>query len=244
MNIACYIRNVTVFDQVTAALAHAGFLTERFDTEIGFLRGLRRRHFDIIIVAEMRPAPSGDNVFSWLSFRSGNRTPTLVLSPFYSADLVAFALDNGADDYLCWPFEDVELVARMNALLRRSMPLQSPRTIELQGFRLERERYRFSFLGRELDLTPREFEIAWLLFSAPGEYLSRETLCALIWSSDRRIAGRTIDQHVYKLRKKLQAFGYQSIGIRTAYSHGYRLELYPEFEEHDEMPQMALPLHA
>jgi DNA-binding response OmpR family regulator len=244
MNIACYIRNATVFREVSAALARAGFSTERFDTEIGFLRGLKRQSFDAIIVAEMRPAPTGDNVFSWLNFRSGNRTPTLVLSPFYSGDLVAFALDNGADDYLCRPFEDVELVARMNALLRRSTPLQARRTIELQGFRLERERYRFSFLGWDIGLTPREFEIAWLLFSAPGVYLSRETLGALIWSSDHKIAGRTIDQHVYKLRKKLQAGGYQSISIRTAYSHGYWLELYPELAEQDDMPQMALPLQA
>ncbi len=68
--------------------------------------------------------------------------------------------------------------------------------------------------------------MAWLFFSSPGTYISRETLGTVIWSTDSEVAGRTIEQHVYKLRKKLLIDGRQVVVIRTAYSQGYRLDLY------------------
>jgi len=225
MKIACHIRNPTVYEQVRNALARAGFESVQFDTETALLRSLRRHSFALIVIDIALTPRDDDSIFSWLSFRSGDLTPTLILSPIRSADLVALALDSGADDFLLRPFETVELTARIHALIRRSSPPSQSRNIEYAGFALNRESARFSYRGTPIALTSREFSMAWLFFSSPGVYISRETIGAVIWSADSEVAGRTIEQHVYKLRKKLQVDEKPVVMIRTAYSQGYRLEL-------------------
>jgi len=225
MNIACYIRNAAAFDQVRAALVRAGFESHHFPSETVLLRSLRRRSFDLILIDMALASKDNDSILSWLNFRSGERTPTLILSTVRNADLVALALDSGADDFLVRPFEPVELIARINALLRRCSPPNVRRAIEFAGFSLNRDTVTFSYRGAPIGLTPREFGMAWLFFSSPGVYISRETIGAVIWSADSEIAGRTIEQHVYKLRKKLQIGDQPIVMIRTAYSQGYRLEL-------------------
>ena len=82
--------------------------------------------------------------------------------------------------------------------------------------------------GAPVELTPREFTMAWLFFSSPGVFISRGTIGASIWSADSDVAGRTIEQHVYKLRKKLLFGVERRVIIRTSYSQGYRLEYTPE----------------
>jgi len=224
MKIACYIRNSAVFEQVKLALVRVGLQPVQFDTETTLLRTIKRTTFELIIIDVPVGPRHDESIFSWLSFRSGDRIPTLVLSPHRTADLVAQALDSGADDYLERPFDAIELVARINALKRRYAPSNQRRLLEYEGFLLSRENAKLSYQGRPISLTPREFSMAWLFFSSPGVYISRETLGAVIWSADSEVAGRTIEQHVYKLRKKLQIDGRQVIFIRTAYSQGYRLE--------------------
>lgn len=231
MKIACYIRNPTVFEQVRGALDRAGFESTQFDSETALLRTLTRRTFDLILIDVALPPRDDDSIFSWLGFRSGDTTPTLILSPIRSADLVALALNSGADDFLVRPFDALELTARVNALIRRAAPPSVRRTIEFSGFVLSRESSRFSFRGAPISLTSREFSMAWLFFSSPGVYISRETIGAVIWRTDSEVAGRTIEQHVYKLRKKLQVDGKPVVMIRTAYSQGYRLELCADDEE-------------
>ncbi|SRR5450830_72374 len=225
MKIACYIRNTSAFDLVRTALTRSGFECVRFDSETALLRTLQRNSFDLIIIDIALPPRDDDSIFSWLNFRTGNRTPTLILSPLRNAELVALALDSGADDFLVRPFEAIELIARINAVIRRCTPPQVRRSIEFSGFSLNRESANFSYQGQAISLTSREFSMAWLFFSSPGIYISRETIGAVIWSADSEVAGRTIEQHVYKLRKKLMVDGEQVVMIRTAYSQGYRLEL-------------------
>lgn len=224
MKIACYIRNTSVFEQVKEAVARAGFQPTQFDSETILVRTLKRKPYDFLILDIPANPAAGDSIFSWLGIRSGDHIPSLVLAPRRSGELVAQVLDGGADDFLERPFEAVELVARINALMRRCAPKNSKRSIEYAGFSLNKESAKFSYQGQPISLTPREFSMAWLFFSSPGVYISRETLGTVIWSADSEIAGRTIEQHVYKLRKKLQIDGRQVVVIRTAYSQGYRLD--------------------
>lgn len=225
MNIACYIRNDAVFEHVHIVLMRAGFVCERYSSETTLLRMVRRRSFDFILIDIGSEFESTENIFSWLSCRSGDSTPVLVLSSVRNADWVADALNAGADDFLVRPFEPVELTARIQAILRRSNRRQVRRLIEIAGFSLDREASTFAYQGVPIELTPREFTMAWLLFSSPGVYISRETIGTAIWGMDSEIAGRTIEQHIYKLRKKLQLGPERGVIIRTAYNQGYRLEL-------------------
>ena len=225
MNIACYIRNAAVLEHVRVVLKRAGFECDHFSSETALLRTLRRQSFDLILVDFATEPRDDDSILSWLNCRSGDNTPVLGLSPIRSADVTALVLNCGADDLVVRPFEPIELIARIHALLRRSNRRTTRRTIELAGFSLDREASKFAYQGTPIELTPREFSMAWLFFSSPGVYISRETIGTSIWSADSEIAGRTIEQHVYKLRKKLELGPERGVIIRTAYSQGYRLEL-------------------
>jgi DNA-binding response OmpR family regulator len=225
MNIACYIRNNTVFEQLQAVLRREGFQSERFPTETILMRAIRRKEFDFTLVDIGTEAQASGNLFSWLTCRVGENSPVVVMSPERNAEMAADALNSGADDFVVRPVELIELVARMRTILRRINRRQVRRAIELAGFTLDREANRFSYEGEPIDLTQREFTMAWLMFSSPGVYISRETIGNAIWGLGGEIAGRTIEQHVYKLRKKLQLGPERGVLIRTAYNQGYRLEL-------------------
>lgn len=225
MKIACHIPNPAVYELVNTVLVRAGFEVQRFASETALLRGVRRDDVDLIVI-DLASEPEADNsILSWLNMRSGDATPVMILSPLRGAELVAQVLNAGADEFLQRPFEAVELTARVNALLRRSGKPQQRRSIEFAGYSLERDSGRLLFLGQLIELTPREFSMAWLFFSSPGVYISRSTIGTVIWSTDSEVAGRTIEQHVYKLRKKLQVGDRRIVMIRTAYTQGYRLEL-------------------
>lgn len=225
MNIACYIRNASVLELVRATFKQAGFDCAPYPTEALLFRALRRQSFDLIVI-DFAVAPNDDDsILSWLNCRSGDHTPVLSLSTVRSAEVTALVLNCGADDLLVRPFESVELLARAHALIRRGNRRNVRRMIELAGFTLDRETCKFAYQGMSIELTPREFSMAWMFFSSPGIYISRETIGTSIWSADSEVAGRTIEQHVYKLRKKLQLGPERGVIIRTAYSQGYRLEL-------------------
>lgn len=225
MNIACYIRSESVSEHVQGSLKRAGFDCERLLSETSLLRLIRRRNYDLILIEIGAAEPESESIFSWMNCRFGESTPIMMLSSIHNADLAAHALNSGADDFVSMPVEPIELVARVHAILRRTNRRTVRRVIELLDFSIDRESRTFSYRGQSVELTPREFTMAWLFFSTPGIYISRETIGNAIWGVDSEIACRTIEQHVYKLRKKLQLGAERGVMIRTAYSQGYRLEL-------------------
>ncbi|WP_051516884.1 response regulator transcription factor [Herbaspirillum sp. RV1423] len=188
------------------------------------LRSFWLNHFDVVIVDQHGAGGSDGNIFPWLRSRS-DRPPVLVLLPSGSPGLGALALDSGADDWMSQAFDPRELAARVNAISRRRRQGAPRRVIELRGFALDRDTSGFSFEGREIKLTRREFSIAWQLFSSPGVYISRKTLCTLVTGPDGAMAARTIDLHISKLRGKLRELPGQVEAAMTACGYGYRLEI-------------------
>lgn len=225
MSIAAYIRNETFLAQIRQVLLRAGFSCENFSTDITFMRGIRRKSFDLILVDVPIEPKDDDPILSWLNCRPVDDTAVLVTSTARNPFMTAMLLNCGADDFIVRPFEPIEFIARVNALLRRTKRRPAKSTIELAGFSLDRDAEKLSDRGTAIEMTPREFSIAWLLFSSPGIYISRETISLTIWNANSDIAGRTIEQHVYKLRKKLQLGPDRGVILRTAYNQGYRLEV-------------------
>jgi DNA-binding response OmpR family regulator len=239
MNIACHIRSASVLEQVRSTFQKAGFACTNYQTDALLFRALRRESFDLVLVDFAIAPNDDDSILSWLNGRSGDYTPVLGMTPVRDAHVTALVLNMGADDLVVRPVESVELVARIRALTRRSNRRTVRRVIELEGFSLDRETSKFAYCGTPIELTPREFSMAWMFFSAPGVYISRETIGASIWSTDSEVAGRTIEQHVYKLRKKLQLGPERGIIIRTAYSQGYRLELTGQKRQDDDAAPLS-----
>jgi len=225
MNIACFITSDSIFRSVQATLGRAGFHCERALADTAFLRMVRRGGYDMLLVEFGNNEADWNGIISWISCRIGENSPVVILSASRNPELAATALDAGADDCWAMPLEPVELTARVNALLRRTTRRLPHRIIELVGFSIDREARTVSYMDQPIELTPREFTMAWLFFSTPGVYISRETIGGAIWGVGSEIAGRTIEQHVYKLRKKLQMGMERGVMLRTAYNQGYRLEL-------------------
>jgi DNA-binding response OmpR family regulator len=155
----------------------------------------------------------------------GSRMGIIVLTPDESEEHVVSAFSAGADDCVCKATNDVLLAARVEALLRRLVPtraavkernVRGPYTLDL-GSRTA------TVDGHDAGLAPREFDLAWTLFSQPSRLFSKSELLALIWGKQTEFGAHTISQHVYALRKKLK-FEKHGFKLQSVYATGYRLE--------------------
>ena len=178
---------------------------------------------DLIVLDLMLPKMSGLEVCQKLR-AAGVETPVIMLTARGAASDAAFGLKLGADDYIPKPFDVGELLARVQAVLRRSKNRGSNKeTISIGEVELDLRRLRATKNGEPLDLSPREFEILQLLIAHAGETVSREQLLHHIWGEHASLYTRTIDAHVTRLRQKLEVDPANPLHIITVHRVGYRL---------------------
>lgn len=170
--------------------------------------------FDLILLDVMLPVLDGFQVFQQV-----RGTPTIFLTARGGLNDRVSGLTMGADDYLTKPFEMLELLARVDAVLRRTMPAGD--RFELEGLRVDFGSRQAVRNGSSVELTPREFDLLQVLVHNRNLALSREKLLELAWGYDYEGDTRTVDVHIQKLRKKL---GLEE-RIKTVYKLGYRLEV-------------------
>jgi DNA-binding response OmpR family regulator len=134
-------------------------------------------------------------------------------------------LRTGADDYLCKPFEFEELLARLEALARRSHSLQPgrARVLAVADLELDRESMRASRAGASLNLTARELALLELLMGAPGRLFSRERILSSVWGQSEDPLTNVVDVYIRRLRSKIDE-GHPVALIQTVRGLGYRLE--------------------
>jgi two-component system phosphate regulon response regulator PhoB len=132
-------------------------------------------------------------------------------------------LSTGADDYIVKPFSVPELLARVNALLRRASPERVADVLSFGDIAIDREKKRVSRAGDAVDLGPTEYRLLEFLMERPGRVFSREQLLDGVWGSDIYIDERTVDVHVGRLRKALNR-GHSNDPIRTVRGAGYALD--------------------
>jgi two-component system phosphate regulon response regulator PhoB len=131
-------------------------------------------------------------------------------------------LATGADDYIVKPFSVPELIARVNALLRRAAPEKVTEVLSFGDIEMDRERRRVSRAGRAVDLGPTEYRLLEYLMERPGRVFSREQLLDGVWGRDKYIDERTVDVHIGRLRRALNR-GDAGDPIRTVRGAGYAL---------------------
>ncbi len=211
-------------------LRHAGHQVIVASDGARGLRKLRYERLDIAVVDLMLPELDG-----WaLTERAradGITTPIIVVSARGSEHDKVHALEIGADDYLAKPFGMRELVARVQAVLRRARPeAAADGAIDVAGLRIDGAAQRAFLVTPEGEhdagLTPTEFRLLLALARTPGQALSRDELQQRVWNVPHRSRDRSVDVCVRKLREKLSRSGTHTY-VQTHYGVGYRFEPLP-----------------
>jgi two-component system OmpR family response regulator len=188
-------------DEIVAELVHRGFHVERAATGTTGLEKARAAAHDIIIVDRLLPEIDGLTIVETLR-RGQVRTPVLVLSALGAVDDRVRGLRAGGDDYLAKPFALVELMARLDALLRR--PVESRETTlrvgPLELDLIERTAQRG---GRRIDLLPREFRLLEYMVRREGQMVTRAMLFEEVWNYRFVPNSNLVDVHMGRLRRKV-----------------------------------------
>lgn len=177
---------------------------------------------DLILLDVMLPLISGLDVCRDLRER-GIETPIIMLTARSQEIDKVVGLEIGADDYVTKPFSIKELLARIRAHLRRA----AKRVVAIEAFtfgevELDFKKYRASKRGRELDLSAREFDILRYLIQRQGEIVTRDQLLDEVWGYNNNPISRTIDNHIAKLRQKIEDDPSTPQHIITVHRVGYR----------------------
>jgi len=180
--------------------------------------------YSIILLDIMMPEKDGIEVCRELR-GAGILTPVLMLTAKSEEFDKVLGLEIGADDYLTKPFSVRELIARVKALLRRyenyQKPIENKLEIKVDDLLINIEKRRAVLKGVVLDLTPKEFDLLFLLASNPGKSYSREDLLKLVWSYDFKGYEHTVNSHVNRLRAKIEKDPNNPDFIRTVWGIGY-----------------------
>lgn len=204
-----------ISDLMEMNLRLAGYRTTQVFDGKAALDALNAGAFDLILLDLMLPGIDGLELLPRVKER---RLSVIIVSARVKLNDRVKGLEAGADDYLVKPFEPLELVARVEALLRRASPGEAE--LHLHGLVIRPDEQRLLRDGTEIPLTNREFQLLLALLRRPGVVFTREQLLAQVWGIDFMGETRTVDVHIQRLRKKL---GWEKY-ITTAHRAGYRLE--------------------
>jgi DNA-binding response OmpR family regulator len=206
-------------------LSEAGHAPHQFHRSRDLLREAARESFDAFLLDWNMPDLGGDEVLIWIRKQLPPSVAVLFVTARSAEADVVRVLDAGADDFLTKPVRRGELLARLNAALRRhGVRDRRDVIIEAPPYRLDPSTHGATIDGVPVALTQKEFEVAYFLFSHLGRLLSRGHLLESVWGRSGDIATRTIDTHVSRVRSKLRISAERGFRLVPVYSYGYRLE--------------------
>lgn len=211
----------SIRDIVTYALGTAGYEPSGFESGDEFFPALAAEQPALILLDIMLPGADGLAILKRL--RSESRTkklPVIMLTVKNTEYDKVKGLDMGADDYISKPFGVMELISRVNALLRRTVAEQGGK-MEYGGISLDNARREVISNDEPVRLTFKEYELLYYLMLNAGLVLSREMIMEKVWGFDFEGESRTVDMHIKTLRQKLGASGKL---IKTVRNVGYKLD--------------------
>jgi len=204
---------------LTDYLKQAGFESEWLGDGLAVVPRVRERLPDLILLDLMLPGRDGLEICK--EIRGFSEVPIIMITARVEEIDRLLGLELGADDYICKPFSPREVVARVKSVLRRSGEHQPAQT---GGLTLDPDRFQALINGKDLELTAVEFKLLHFLFQNPGRIYSRTQLMDRIYSDQRIVSDRTIDSHIKKLRKKIDAVAPDQELIHSIYGVGYKFE--------------------
>ena len=215
---------------VVTVLRKAGFDVRAVGSGAEALEEVRRRAPELIVLDLGLPDADGTEVCRQI--RAETESYVLMLTARAEEVDLLIGLAVGADGYMAKPFSPRELVARVQAMLRRPRPVAAPTpapaetelsVLRLADLEVDEDSREVRVDGEIVDLTRTEFDLLAALASRPGRVLQRETLLREVWQTDWEGNLRLVEAHMSNLRRKLQAAGLSKTEIRTVRGVGYRL---------------------
>ncbi|KRM10762.1 response regulator transcription factor [Lentilactobacillus farraginis] len=212
-------------------LKQANFDVQSATNGADALSMIESNHYDIVLLDLMLPEMSGEEVLKRIRM-DRNDTPVIVLTAKDTEFDKVFGLEMGADDYVPKPFSPREVIARINAVLRRYEKNDTPNQtapvpgkngdIETTGpFTIDHKQYKVSVSGRNLKLTPKEFELMQYLVGHENQVLSRDQLLQGVWGFDYSGQSRMVDIQIAHLREKIEPDPKTPKYLKTIRGFGY-----------------------
>ena len=183
------------------------------------LEMLYENEYDLIMLDVMLPYIDGFSICR--EIRKKSSVPVLFLTARGREEDILYGYENGCDDYIVKPFRIAELMAKANALIRRSKGMVQSEKLVCGRIELDPLCYTVYVSGVQAELTPKEYALLKHLMEHRGMAVSRESLLKYVWGYDFDGNDRVVDNHIKKLRKQLGTAGSQ---IKTVFGRGYKLE--------------------
>lgn len=218
----CVDDDSTIRDIEIYALESTGFKARGFADGISMLEALKTEKPELIILDIMMPGMGGLEVLSKLRSKTAYKDIPVIMATAKGTEMDKIVgLNSGADDYLVKPFGVMEMVARVKAVLRRTVKEEVSSDITVGNITLKENEHKVIASGEKVELTLKEFEVLKRFMQNPNIVFSRDKLMSEIWGMDYIGETRTVDMHIKTLRQKLGDAGGQ---IKTVIGVGYRLE--------------------
>ena len=189
------------------------------------LAKFRAQKPDLVLLDVMMPVMNGWEVCK--AIRAESTTPIIMLTAKAETDDQVAGLKSGADDYVTKPFEMKELLARMEAVLRRTeggAPKASDRRLCFDNLVIDMDAFELTIGGKKVEAPPKEMELLFYLASTPNRVYTRNQLLDEVWGFDYFGDSRTVDVHVKRLREKLEDVS-SKWSLKTVWGVGYKFEV-------------------
>ena len=180
---------------------------------------------DLVLLDVMMPVMDGWSVCKMI--RAESQTPIIMLTAKSETDDKVTGLRYGADDYITKPFEMKEVLARIEAVLRRTdrnVSEQLTRRLTFDNLTIDMDAFELIVAGKKVDTPPKEMELLFYLASSPNRVYTRNQLLDEVWGFDYFGDSRTVDVHVKRLREKLEGVS-ESWSLKTVWGVGYKFEV-------------------
>jgi DNA-binding response OmpR family regulator len=200
------------------------FSVTHFEHPTAFFNALQRHRPGMAVLDWMLPEITGFTALRRVRELFGPALPVIMMTCLDRTECIVDALKAGADDYLLKPMVRPILIARIEALMRRvTPPSEVPLVIRRGVYELDYRTQRIAVGDDVVSLTPKEFDLAWAVFSHPDSFIPKNDLIASVWGRKAEIAAHTFTQHIHVVRKKLR-LSENGFKLAAVYGAGYRLE--------------------
>lgn len=214
--------DANIRELIEYTLSSVGFTVDGFENGVDFFERVAKAAPDMVILDIMLPDMDGTEILQKLRSNPSTASTAVIMLTAKSGRMDKIrGLDAGADDYITKPFDVLELISRIKAVLRRRTAAKSSSPISHGGIILDPERHVVTSDGKEIQLTYKEYEILYMLLRANGRVVLRDEIIDAVWGSSFEGESRTLDVHMRTLRQKL---GNPGNCIDTIRNVGYKID--------------------